>query len=158
MAKREKLVCEKCGAKDDSGFFDVKEIPTFITYKEHVRCQKCFKEFIKDSTKDIFLTTTPSIDGYKIEKYLDVTCVEVVIGTGLFSELDAAFADLMGSNATEFEKKLAKAKQQAFDKLKFNAFDKGGNAFVGIDIDYTEFKNNMMGVIANGTVVSIAKI
>jgi uncharacterized protein YbjQ (UPF0145 family) len=151
-----KPACETCGAKD-GGFFDVKGL-ALITYKEHTYCPKCFQKMAKENSKDILLTTTNNIDGYKIEKYLDVTCVEVVLGTGLLSELDAASADFWGGNATEFEQKLAKAKEQSIEKLKFQAWDKGGNAVVGVDIDYTTFKNNMIGVIANGTVVSIAKI
>ena len=34
----------------------------------------------------------------------------------------------------------------------------GGNAVIGIDIDYNMFSNNVIGVIANGTSVVIRKI
>ncbi len=81
----------------------------------------------------------------------------MVLGTGIFSEWNAAWADFTDENATDFEKKLSKAKKQSFSKLKFKTWEKGGNAIVGVDIDYTEFAHNMIGVIANGTIVSIVK-
>ena len=48
------------------------------------------------------------------------------------------------------------SKKTAFEKLKYFAFEKGGNAVIGIDID--EFSGNRIGVIANGTIVEIEKI
>jgi uncharacterized protein YbjQ (UPF0145 family) len=32
---------------------------------------------------------------------------------------------------------------------------KGANAVVGVDIDYTEFSGNRIGVVASGTIVCI---
>jgi uncharacterized protein YbjQ (UPF0145 family) len=154
--KLAKKSCEVCKAVE-GGIFSSGNSAIVISYKEHFYCTECFDKMVKDGTKDFIISTTPTIEGYKIEKYIDVVCVEVVLGTGAFSEWNAAFADLTGGNATEFEKKLALGKEQSFEKLKFKAWDKGGNAIVGIDIDYTQFGNNMIGVIANGTVVSIRK-
>ena len=42
--------------------------------------------------------------------------------------------------------------------LKYNAYKKGGNAVIGIDIDYTEFSGNRVGLIINGTIVKIEPI
>jgi uncharacterized protein YbjQ (UPF0145 family) len=35
------------------------------------------------------------------------------------------------------------------------ALQRGANAIVGVDIDYTEFQANRIGVVINGTLVSI---
>ena len=32
---------------------------------------------------------------------------------------------------------------------------KGGDAVVGIDVDYTEFSGNRIGLIVNGTIVKL---
>ena len=60
-----------------------------------------------------------------------------------------------GHRNVGFEKKLQDAKQAAFKGLKYLAFQQGANAVVGIDIDYTEFSGNRIGLIVNGTLVSI---
>ena len=44
------------------------------------------------------------------------------------------------------------------DALKFRAYEKGGNGLIGVDIDYTEFTGNKIGVVLNGTIVKLQKI
>ena len=60
-----------------------------------------------------------------------------------------------GSRSTDFEQKLSSAKETALKKLKLKAFENGADAIVGIDLDYTEFSDNRIGLIANGTLVSL---
>ena len=103
----------------------------------------------------IILTTTNSMDGFRVTKYIDIESVELVIGTGLFSEIGGGFADFFGARSTAFEQKLQQAKRMALDKLRFEAFKRDGNAIVGVDLDYTEFSGNRIGLIANGTIVQV---
>ncbi|MCM1212245.1 MAG: YbjQ family protein [Blautia sp.] len=37
------------------------------------------------------------------------------------------------------------------------AINQGGNALIGVSFDYITFISNMIGVVANGTVVEIVK-
>jgi uncharacterized protein YbjQ (UPF0145 family) len=46
----------------------------------------------------------------------------------------------------------------AIQKLRFLALRQGGQAVIGIDLDYTEFSSNRIGVVANGTIVKIEKL
>ena len=39
--------------------------------------------------------------------------------------------------------------------LKILAAEKGANAVVGVDLDYTEFSGNRVGLILNGTLVKV---
>jgi uncharacterized protein YbjQ (UPF0145 family) len=103
--------------------------------------------------QNVLLTTTPSIDGHRIKKYLGIESVEFVIGTGLFSEITSSVQDFFGQRSSGFEKKLRDAKTYAMDALKFAAASKGANAVVGIDMDFTEFSGNRIGLILNGTLV-----
>jgi uncharacterized protein YbjQ (UPF0145 family) len=126
---------------------------------ESVYCKFCYNK--KQTTQNvnldkIIITTTVNVEGYKVEKYLGIESVEIVIGTGPISEIISDFNDLMGQRSTKFEKKLQVAKQMAFSRLKQKALDKSANAIIGIDIDYTEFTGNRIGLIVNGTLVKIA--
>ena len=143
-------ICSQCGAK--AGF--LAGLTFHIVHKEDM-CSQCAKKYIDEGTKDIIVTTTHSVDGYNISSYHGIESVEIVIGTGMFSEISSSIDDFFGSRSTAFEKKLATAKGTAFKKLKLIAFEKGANAIVGIDLDYTEFSGNRIGLITNGTLVSL---
>ena len=103
----------------------------------------------------ILITATNSIEGHRIVKYLGVDTAEVVFGTGIFSEFTTDLQDLFGQRSTAFETKLNKAKQFTFQKIKLAAAKKGANAIVALDLDYTEFSGNRIGVIASGSFVII---
>ena len=104
---------------------------------------------------DVLVTTTNTVEGYTIQQYLGIESVEIVIGTGVISEFTSAITDIFGERATAFERKLADAKQAALHRLQAIAAQKGANAIVGVDIDYTEFQSNRIGVVINGTLVNI---
>ena len=108
--------------------------------------------------RKVVVTTTPGIDGYKVTDYLGIESVEFVIGTGLFSEITTDIQDIFGARSSAFEQKLSAAKQQAMNTLKFRAAEKGANAVVAIDIDYTEFSGNRIALIINGTLVSVVPV
>ncbi len=103
------------------------------------------------------MTTTPTIEGYRISTYIGIESVEVVIGTGVWSELSSSIADFFGSRSTEFEHKLSMAKRLTIQKMKYMATQKEADAVVAMDLDYTEFSGNKIGVIASGTLVTIEK-
>ena len=140
--------CSQCGNK--FGFFSKVHN---IHGKE--MCSTCVAKYIKEGIKNIIVTTTHSVDGYYISSYLGIESVEIVIGTGVFSEFSGNIDDFFGRRSTGFEKKLATAKKSALEKLKFIAFEKGANAVVGVDLDYTEFSGNRIALIINGTLVSL---
>ena len=131
---------------------------SLVAIKDKVYCEECGRKYIEDALSKIQLTTTNSIDDYKVKRYIDIHSVEIVIGTGVFSEFTGEISDFFGQRSTTFEKKLQEAKKAALDKLKYRAFEQDGNAVIGIDLDYTEFSGNRIGLIANGTIVEIIPI
>lgn len=100
-------------------------------------------------------TTSNGFEGYVIEKYIDIYCGEIVLGTGIFSELNAAFNDFLGENATGYESKIVKARDEAIKKLKEKCIANGANAVLGVSIDLTTIDKNMIVVCANGTAVIV---
>lgn len=112
---------------------------------------------LRAQAEKVIVTTTPHVDGCTVVKYLGVESVEYVIGTGLFSEVVSDIADIFGARSKMFEKKLSKAKEETFLVLKLKAAQKGANAVVGVDLDYTEFSGNRVALIVNGTLVRLQK-
>lgn len=142
--------CEVCGREEDWRMHE-----KFIDISGKLYCDECAIKVLDKATENILITSTQVIEGHKIRKYIDFVSVETVLGTGLFSELEASLADLTGTHSTGFESKLNKVKESAMKKIKYQALQKGANAIVGIDLDYTVFSNNLIGLIVNGTLVLI---
>lgn len=106
---------------------------------------------------NILLTSGYNFEGYSISEYLGVYSGECALGTGFLSTLGASLADFLGSNSTMYSDKLKTAKTYAMEQLMTRVENAGGNAIIGLDIDYTTFSADIMGVIANGTAVKITK-
>lgn len=113
------------------------------------------KHFLLDNC---LITGGFGFDGYKIIKYCGLVSGESVIGTGLFSELDADLADTFGVESSAFSSKLASAKRFAQDRLIDRVVEVGGNAVISVDYDYLTIGRNMLGVSANGTAVKVKPI
>ncbi|MGN1305993.1 MAG: YbjQ family protein [Oscillospiraceae bacterium] len=103
----------------------------------------------------MLMTTGISIEGSKIVKYLGIVSGECALGTGFFSSFGAGFADVFGTNSSAYSNKLIEAKQLALRRIAQNASNLGANAIIGMDLNYTTFTSDIMGVIATGTAVLI---
>ena len=126
--------------------------------KEEIQRAENEKQDLDYREKTHMVTTGFQFEGYEIVSYLGIVAGEVVLGTGFLSEFTSSFADFFGVQSGMFEEKLETARHAAMDKLIKKSAVLGGNAVIGIDIDYNMFSNNVIGVIANGTSVVIRKI
>lgn len=106
----------------------------------------------------MLLTSGYNFEGYVIKEYLGFCSGECALGTGFLSSFSAGLADILGSNSSLYEEKLSKAKSMAISELESKALEYGANAIIGVDVDYTTFSADIMGVAANGTAVKVEKI
>lgn len=105
----------------------------------------------------MIITTTPSIEGKTIVKYLGIVSSETIVGANIFRDLFASIRDIVGGRAASYEGVLRRAKESALKELQVNAAEIGANAIVGIDLDYETVGSNgsMLMVSASGTAVVI---
>ncbi len=103
----------------------------------------------------MILTTTPTIEGQTINRYLGVVTGEAILGAHIFKDLFAGIRDLVGGRSGAYEKTLAEAREIALKELGQAAAERGANAVVGIDLDYETLGqgNSMLMVTASGTAV-----
>ena len=120
--------------------------------------EKAKEVFSKEEILNYLVTTTPSLEGYKIEQYLGIVADQCVLGTGYFSGLDASIADLTGSESSAYSEKLDIARQAAQIRAVKKAIKLGGNAIVGANLELAVFPNAMIGIIFKGTAVKVTKI
>ena len=100
-------------------------------------------------------TTTAGIDGAVIARYLGIVTGEVILGTNLFEDMGADFRDRYGGRAGGYERKLAQARSQALRQMQTQAMELGGNAVVGVKLDYETVgpQGSLLMVTACGTAV-----
>ncbi|AUL99023.1 heavy metal-binding domain-containing protein [Pseudothauera hydrothermalis] len=104
------------------------------------------------------LSTTPTLEGRPIRKYLGVVTGEAIIGANIFKDMFASIRNIVGGRAGAYERSLTDARQLAMDEMAEQAARLGANAVVGIDIDYEVLgaDNGMLMVCVSGTAVVTA--
>ena len=103
------------------------------------------------------ITTTPSFEGHPVREYKGVVTGEAILGVNIFRDIFAGIRDIVGGRAAAYEQELGKARQIALDEMARHATERGGNAVVGVDIDYEVIgaNNGMLLVSASGTAVVV---
>ncbi|MEM8787949.1 MAG: heavy metal-binding domain-containing protein [Pseudomonadota bacterium] len=102
----------------------------------------------------MILTTTPNIEGHRITAYHGVVVGEAILGANIVRDLFSGITDIIGGRSSAYEKSLQEARDTAMRELSERAVAAGGNAVVGIDLDYEVVGNSMLMVSASGTAVS----
>ncbi len=105
----------------------------------------------------MLVTTTQNVEGHRIARYCGIVTGEAILGANVFKDLFAGIRDLIGGRSATYERELQRAREIALQELQERARDLGGNAVVGVDLDYEVLgqSNGMLMVSASGTAVVI---
>lgn len=105
----------------------------------------------------MIVSTTPTLEGRPVQDYLGVVTGEVIVGANLFRDLFASITDIVGGRSGKYEEVLARARAEAIQEMTGEVLRLGGNAVVGVDIDYEVLGSNgsMLMVSVSGTAVRI---
>ena len=103
------------------------------------------------------VTTTPTIQGRNISDYRGIVTGEAIIGANIFKDFFAGIRDIVGGRSAAYEAELRNARELALAEMAEAAEQAGGNAVVGVDLDYEVVGQggSMLMVTASGTAVSI---
>ena len=102
-------------------------------------------------------STTPNIEGRSITEYHGVVTGEAIVGANIFRDFFAGIRDIVGGRSAAYEKELGNAREIAFSEMEQQARELGGNAIIGIDIDYETVgeRGAMLMVSVSGTAVTV---
>ncbi|MGR3810070.1 heavy metal-binding domain-containing protein [Jiulongibacter sp. NS-SX5] len=105
----------------------------------------------------MLLTTTPNVEGRKINSYKGLVTGETIIGANFIKDFFAGIRDIVGGRSGSYERVLNEAKNTALKEMSERAKKLGANAIIGIDLDYETLGqgNGMLMVTASGTAVVI---
>lgn len=107
---------------------------------------------------DVFVTTGNEIPGHRIAAILDVVTAERAIGMHVFQDMMVELRDIFGGRSGTTEQTLRQLRQHCMQCLKAEARRIGGNAVMGVDLDYSEFSGKgmtMLFLVASGTVAYV---
>ena len=98
----------------------------------------------------MLMTTTPSVEGKRIVRYLGVVTGETIIGANVFRDFLAGVRDFFGGRSASYEAVLREAKDTALEEM-------ARQAEVGIDLDYETVggSGSMLMVTCSGTAVRV---
>jgi len=100
------------------------------------------------------ITTTPNIEGWKIEKYFGIVTHQIVIGANIFRDVFASFRDIFGGSVRGYQKDLNKMQEILINQLTEKASKLGANMILGLRLDYDDVSGggkSMFMLTASGT-------
>ncbi len=105
----------------------------------------------------MIITTTPGIEGRAITDYNGLVTGEAIIGAHIFKDIFAGIRDIVGGRSEAYEKTIREARETAVHEMMEEARARGGDAVVGVDIDYEVVGQggSMMMVSVSGTAVTL---
>ncbi len=103
----------------------------------------------------MIITTTNTVEGRRIKEYLGVVAGEAIMGANIVRDLFASITDIVGGRSGAYENKLAEAREIALREMADRSRHLGGDAVVGVDIDYEVVREGMLMVTAAGTAVRL---
>jgi uncharacterized protein YbjQ (UPF0145 family) len=103
----------------------------------------------------MIVTTTPTVEGHPVEEYLGIVAGEAILGAHIGRDILATFTDIVGGRSAEYEEEVRKAREVAIEEMAAEGERRGGNAVVGVDVDYELIREGMIMVSLSGTAVRI---
>ncbi len=103
----------------------------------------------------MLITTTNTIEGKKITKYIGLVSGETIIGANIFKDLFAGIRDIVGGRSGSYEAVLREGKNTAVIEMQQQAMAMGANAIIGVDLDYETVGagGSMLMVTVTGTAI-----
>ena len=103
----------------------------------------------------MLVVTTNVVEGKKVTRYIGIVSGEAILGANIFRDFFAGIRDIVGGRSAAYEEELRKAKDIAIAEMTQQAMSMGGNAVIGVDLDYETIGANgsMLMVSASGTAV-----
>lgn len=90
----------------------------------------------------MIVTTTNTVEGASIARYLDPISKNVVLGSNVFSDLGASITDFFGGRSNIYENKLSRIYVDVIDALKREATLRRADALLGLAINIDEISGS----------------
>ncbi|WP_245780921.1 YbjQ family protein [Litoreibacter janthinus] len=106
----------------------------------------------------VLVVTAHTLQGVTISMYLGVITAECAYGMNIFKDLFASIRNIVGGRSKAVQDTMRDARETVLLELKREAHQRGANAVIAIDLDYTQVGDGgaaMVLLVASGTAVVI---
>ena len=103
----------------------------------------------------VILTTAYEVSNRGIDHEIEIITSECVYGMNVFREMFAGARNFFGGRSKASQKVLNDLRETCLYELKALAYEKGADAVIAIDLDYSEFSGGMLFLVASGTAVKL---
>ena len=107
------------------------------------------------NVEKVILTTAYVVSNREIDHEIEVITSECVYGMNVFRDFFAGARNFFGGRSDATQKVLNDLRETCLYELKALAYDKGADAVIAIDLDYSEFSGGMLFLVASGTAVKL---
>lgn len=104
----------------------------------------------------MILSTTDTVNGRPTIKVLGVVSGSTVRARHVGKDITALFKNLVGGEVSEYTSLLAQSREQALQRMKDVAVEKGANAIVGMRFMTSMVAQGSAEILAYGTAVVIS--
>ncbi len=104
------------------------------------------------------VTTSNTLEGYRITKHLGLVRGITVRSRSLFGNIGGAFQSLVGGKISIYVELCEKTREEAYQLMLQNANERGANAIINMRYDANEVMAGINEVLAYGTAVTVEKI
>jgi uncharacterized protein YbjQ (UPF0145 family) len=108
-----------------------------------------------DSNADVIVVTTNDIPGYEVVQVLGEVFGLIVRARNVFSNFGASLRTLFGGEVGGYTTLLTDSRNQAIERLRIAARERGGNAVLAMRFDCNEIADLMSEIAAYGTAVIV---
>ena len=104
------------------------------------------------------ITTSTSLEGYRIVKHLGVIRGITVRSRSVLGNFAGAFQAIFGGRLSIYVELCERARQEAYNLMIEHAAATGANAIINVRYDANEVMNGITEVLAYGTAVVVERI
>jgi uncharacterized protein YbjQ (UPF0145 family) len=108
--------------------------------------------------ESILITTSTSLEGYKVTKQLGLVRGITVRSRSVLGNMAGGFMMLFGGKSSIYTQLCEGAREEAYQLMVKHGQEKGCNAIINMRYDANEVMNGLTEVLAYGTAVTVEKI
>lgn len=101
------------------------------------------------------ITSTDDVPGYRVTRVLGLVRGNTIRARHVGNDILAVFKQLVGGEISEYTKMLAESREQALDRMRAEALERGANAIVGMRFSTSTVMQGAAEILAYGTAVII---
>ena len=130
-----------------------------VMYKASLNCDTKIKEqakLIENFQNNIPIYSVQNLPNWNY-KILSIVTGQSTMGTGFLTEFKSSWGDFIGVDSKSMNLKITEGETKCYKQMRAKTLALGGNAIIGVDIDYAEMggMKAMVMVCTAGTAIKV---